>query len=218
MQVDPTKLTLKVPGTKRLKPKYDELLTIMVQFWYNFAFNFNLRRYNEGGRRRITFAADTIVRRADGAARWAPEGGASRISRVSVGGPEGEARDSEGGGDMGASDPDRMVREADRAARGATEGATEGGAEGATEGGAEGATEGAERATEGGSEGATEGGAEGATEGVAEGATEGEEGSAKRGDSTGGAVRRGNSLDPQGDSTKYFGRGATETAAEGASR
>ena len=31
---------LKSPGTKRLKLKYDELLS-------NFAFNFNLRRYNQ---------------------------------------------------------------------------------------------------------------------------------------------------------------------------
>jgi len=40
VQVDPIKPTLKAPGTKRLKLKYDELLS-------NFAFDFNLRRYNE---------------------------------------------------------------------------------------------------------------------------------------------------------------------------
>ena len=40
MQVDPIKPTLKAPGTKRLKLKYDGLLS-------SFAFKFNLRRYNE---------------------------------------------------------------------------------------------------------------------------------------------------------------------------
>ena len=38
VQVDPIKPTLKAPGTKRLKLKYDELLS-------SFAFKFNLRRY-----------------------------------------------------------------------------------------------------------------------------------------------------------------------------
>ena len=38
MQVDPIKLALKARGTKRLKLKYDKLLS-------NVAFNFNLRRY-----------------------------------------------------------------------------------------------------------------------------------------------------------------------------
>ena len=38
VQVDPMKHMLKPPKTKRLKLKYDELLS-------NFAFNFNLRRY-----------------------------------------------------------------------------------------------------------------------------------------------------------------------------
>ena len=40
MQVDPEKPKLKSPGIKRSKLKYDEPLS-------NFAFNFNLRRYNE---------------------------------------------------------------------------------------------------------------------------------------------------------------------------
>jgi len=40
VQVDPIKPTLKAPGTKCLKLKYDEPLPI-------FAFNFNLHRYNE---------------------------------------------------------------------------------------------------------------------------------------------------------------------------
>ena len=38
MQVDPIKPTLKAPGTKRLKLKYDKVLS-------SFAFKFNLRRY-----------------------------------------------------------------------------------------------------------------------------------------------------------------------------
>ena len=36
---------LKAPGTKRLKLKYDQLLSILLQFCFNFAFSFNLRRY-----------------------------------------------------------------------------------------------------------------------------------------------------------------------------
>jgi len=39
VQVDPIKPTLKAPGTERLKLKCDEPLL-------NFAFNFNLRRYD----------------------------------------------------------------------------------------------------------------------------------------------------------------------------
>ena len=38
MQLDPIKPTLKAPGTKCLKLKYDKLLS-------NFAFKFKLRRY-----------------------------------------------------------------------------------------------------------------------------------------------------------------------------
>ena len=34
MQVDPLKLTLKAPGTERLKLKYDELLSILLQFCF----------------------------------------------------------------------------------------------------------------------------------------------------------------------------------------
>jgi hypothetical protein len=37
--MDPVEPTLNAPGTKRLKPKYDEPLS-------HFAFNFKLRRYN----------------------------------------------------------------------------------------------------------------------------------------------------------------------------
>ena len=40
MQVDPIKPTLKAHGMKRLKLRYDELLL-------SFAFNLNLRRYNQ---------------------------------------------------------------------------------------------------------------------------------------------------------------------------
>ena len=41
MQVDPIKPTLKAPGTKRLKLRYDGPLS-------NVAFKFNLRRYTKG--------------------------------------------------------------------------------------------------------------------------------------------------------------------------
>ena len=41
MQVHPIKPTLKAHGTKRLNLKFDILLS-------NFAFTFNLRRYNKG--------------------------------------------------------------------------------------------------------------------------------------------------------------------------
>jgi hypothetical protein len=40
VQVDPINLVLKAPGIKRLKLKFDDPLP-------NFAFKFNLRRYNE---------------------------------------------------------------------------------------------------------------------------------------------------------------------------
>ena len=42
MQVEPIKPILKPPGTKRLKQKYDKLLS-------SSAFNFNLRRYTKDG-------------------------------------------------------------------------------------------------------------------------------------------------------------------------
>jgi hypothetical protein len=41
-RLTPFKTTLKTPGTKRLKPEYEELIS-------NFAFKFNLRRYTEAG-------------------------------------------------------------------------------------------------------------------------------------------------------------------------
>ena len=49
VQVDPIKPTLKAPGTKRLKLKYDKLLS-------SFAFNFNLRHYTLGQTRLNVFA------------------------------------------------------------------------------------------------------------------------------------------------------------------
>ena len=42
MQFDPIKLTVKAPGTKCLKQKYDDSLL-------SLGFKFNLRRYSEGG-------------------------------------------------------------------------------------------------------------------------------------------------------------------------
>ena len=52
MQVDPIKPTLKAPGSKRLKPNYDKLLTILLQFCFNFVFKFKLRRYDTGAEMR----------------------------------------------------------------------------------------------------------------------------------------------------------------------
>jgi len=43
VHVDPIKPTLKAPGTKRLKLKYDSLLS-------SFGFKFNSRRYTMAGR------------------------------------------------------------------------------------------------------------------------------------------------------------------------
>jgi len=39
---------LKAPGTVRLKLKYDNMFSILLQFCFNFAFNFSLRRYLMG--------------------------------------------------------------------------------------------------------------------------------------------------------------------------
>ena len=57
MQVVPMKPKLKASGSKRLKLKSDTLPS-------NFAFNFNLRRFNEGQRGRD---ADAARERAAGA-------------------------------------------------------------------------------------------------------------------------------------------------------
>jgi hypothetical protein len=46
VQLDPIKPTLKAAGSKRLKLKYDKLLSC-------FAFKFNLRRYNWGATCRL---------------------------------------------------------------------------------------------------------------------------------------------------------------------
>ena len=45
VQVEPMKLMLKPPGTKRLKLKYYKLLSILL----HFCFQINLRRYSKGG-------------------------------------------------------------------------------------------------------------------------------------------------------------------------
>jgi len=50
VQVDPIKPTLKAPGTKHLKLKYDEPLS-------KFAFKFNLRRYAEARERLAAWMA-----------------------------------------------------------------------------------------------------------------------------------------------------------------
>jgi hypothetical protein len=54
VQVDPIKPTLKAPGIKLLKLKYDKPLS-------NFAFKFNLRRYNMAARA-VTFEAGAYTR------------------------------------------------------------------------------------------------------------------------------------------------------------
>jgi len=56
VQVDPIKPTLKVPGTKRLKVQYDELLS-------SFPFKFNLRRYIEVREELAAAAAAAVVGR-----------------------------------------------------------------------------------------------------------------------------------------------------------
>jgi len=43
VQLDPIRPVLKAPGTKRLKPKFDQLHSILP----HFAFNFSLRRYSK---------------------------------------------------------------------------------------------------------------------------------------------------------------------------
>ena len=57
MQVDPIKPTLKPPGTKQLKVKYEELLP-------SFALNFNFRRYIE------EFSAGLAAALAEQAEGW----------------------------------------------------------------------------------------------------------------------------------------------------
>jgi hypothetical protein len=57
MQVDPIKPTLKPPGTKQLKVKYEELLP-------SFALNFNFRRYIE------EFSAGLAAALAEQAESW----------------------------------------------------------------------------------------------------------------------------------------------------
>jgi len=52
VQVDPIKPTLIAPGSKRLKLDDDKLLS-------NFAFNFNLRRYNEGDEETLDLVRST---------------------------------------------------------------------------------------------------------------------------------------------------------------
>jgi hypothetical protein len=58
MQVKPIISKLKPPGTKRLRLKYEVLLS-------GFAFNFNLRRYSEEqcGELRMRGAVQVMVRR-----------------------------------------------------------------------------------------------------------------------------------------------------------
>jgi len=55
VQVDPIKPTVEAPGSKLWKLNHDKLLSISLQFRFNFASNFNLRRYMMG--RFVSFAA-----------------------------------------------------------------------------------------------------------------------------------------------------------------
>jgi hypothetical protein len=52
VRIDPIKPTSKAPGTKRLKLKYDKVLS-------SLAFKFNLRRYTWGRTRRPVSAASS---------------------------------------------------------------------------------------------------------------------------------------------------------------
>ena len=56
VQVEPMKPILKPPGTKRLKLKYDKLLSILLQV----AFNFKLRHYTK-----VWEAADLVEERGE---------------------------------------------------------------------------------------------------------------------------------------------------------
>ena len=66
MQVDSIKPTLKAPGIKRLKLKYDEPLS-------NFAFKFNLRRYSAAAGALLAMAAFFVM-------PW-PQSGAGAYTR-----------------------------------------------------------------------------------------------------------------------------------------
>jgi hypothetical protein len=66
VQVDPVNPKLKAPGTnKRLKLKYDNTLSI-----FNFAFNFNLRRYIVGRAREHGGGGERAAVRRRVAAAW----------------------------------------------------------------------------------------------------------------------------------------------------
>ena len=74
MQVDPIKPTLKAPGTKRLKLKYDKMLS-------NIAFKFNLRRYTKGARAVRVEAAEACSE----CVQWLRGGGGGRGGGISGG-------------------------------------------------------------------------------------------------------------------------------------
>jgi hypothetical protein len=74
VQVDPIKPASKAPGTKRLKPKYDDPLS-------NFAFKFNLRRYNE---ERLQKALNYFINQAVSAAFYTWRENAEYCAEVRV--------------------------------------------------------------------------------------------------------------------------------------
>jgi len=66
VQVDPITATMKAPGTKRSKLKYDELLS-------SFAFNFNLGRYTSARSSRSSgWSTRTRSRAANPRSAWRP--------------------------------------------------------------------------------------------------------------------------------------------------
>ena len=78
MQVDPIKPALTVPEIKRLKLKFDKSHSILLQFCFNFAFNFNLRRYKK--------ADNAANEKGPGAAGGSTEASKRRKMKTGAGG------------------------------------------------------------------------------------------------------------------------------------
>ena len=90
MQIDPIKLSVKAPGSERLKLKYEKLVS-------SCGFKFNLRRYNMGAARgdMMRQLAARVVGEEPGVGwgkPWAPGGGEHAVGlgmpRWSAGGAE----------------------------------------------------------------------------------------------------------------------------------
>ena len=78
MQVDPIKPTLKAPGTKRLKLKYDEPLS-------NVALKVNLRRYNLAGDCLVEVTKQLFLTDIEVSAANAAEGAAASAAAAGEG-------------------------------------------------------------------------------------------------------------------------------------